>query len=214
VIFRHLISPAKIARMHTSSILGLLTLGLSVAASPTDDYDYLSDTITEEQMTDRGLTLAVLSLLDLTLVNSTSNLGRRQDIDFALADSLPDPITTSSSTYNQASALAAVIADINDDPLVQKRNSVGRRAVSGYSNSISLGNAALNAPLNCNGVDTYMGSKLWADTIFDEARCAVACTAQSAYNLKHPPSKGSPKLCQFYNTYVLYKNGVSQGQYW
>jgi len=201
--------------MHSSSILSLLTLGLSVAALSTDDYDYLFPFITEEQMADHGLILEVLPLAGLTLVNSTSKLRRRQDIDFALADSMPDPANTTSSAYNQASALAAVVADINSDPLVQKRNSaVNKRAISGYTDSISLGNAALNAPLNCNGADTYMGSKLWNDNIFDEARCATACTAQSAYNLKHPPSKGSPKTCQFYNTYVLYKNEVSQGQYW
>lgn len=38
-------------------------------------------------------------------------------------------------------------------------------------------------------------------------------SSQSAYNVAHPPSKGSPKTCQFYNTYGLYKNGVYQGQY-
>lgn len=153
-----------------------------------------------------------ICLLSLSVAALPADLVRRQDIDFALADSLPDPNLTVSSQYNEASAISAIIADIDENPLPQKRGIV-RRGISGYS-SITVGNAAINAPLNCIGGDTYMGSKLWNDQFFDETRCAAACTAQSVYNVKHPPSKGSPKTCQFYNTYVLSKNDVVQGQYW
>jgi len=48
---------------------------------------------------------------------------------------------------------------------------------------------------------------------FDVGRCAAACTAQSNYNIAHPPSDGSaPMLCRFFNTYNLLKNGIVQSQ--
>lgn len=89
----------------------------------------------------------------------------------------------------------------------------GRDGATGHTSSISLGNAAINAPLNCKGGDTYLGSKSWNDNFFIEERCAAACTAQSNYNVVHPPSSGVPKTSQFYNTYILLKNGAQQGQY-
>ncbi|KAG9577130.1 hypothetical protein KCU77_g23611, partial [Aureobasidium melanogenum] len=46
--------------------------------------------------------------------------------------------------------------------------------------------------------------------------CAAHCQAQNAYNTAHPPNNGAPvKLCNFFNTYILYLNKTSnvQGQY-
>ena len=161
-------------------------------------------------------TLALgLSVVALPTVNNGIDLVRRQDINFTLADAVADSVSTDGAT-SDAVVIAAVVADINANPLPQEKRDLGRRDMSGYSPSVNLDNVAINAPLNCNGADTYMGSKMWNDASvpFLEDRCAAACTAQSDYNLKHPPSKGRPKLCQFYNTYSLLKNGVSQGQYW
>jgi hypothetical protein len=153
-----------------------------------------------------GLFVVAFPTVDIPM-----DLTRRQNLDFRLADSLSDP-TATTSAYDAASAISAMLADIDTNPLPQKRK-VNKRDATGYSQSILLGDAAINAPLNCNGADTYMGFKLWNDRYFDEARCAVACTAQSVYNLKNPPSTGSPKTCQFWNTYVLLKNDATQGQY-
>lgn len=161
-------------------------------------------------------TLALgLSAVALPTVDDSVNLLRRQDINFTLADAVADTIPTDGSD-DVASIIAAAVADVNANPLPQQKRDLIERDMSGYSASVNLGNVAINAPLNCNGADTYMGSKMWndANTPFLEDRCAAACSAQSAYNLRHPPSKGSPKLCQFYNTYVLLKNGSPQGQYW
>jgi hypothetical protein len=73
--------------------------------------------------------------------------------------------------------------------------------VTGYTGPDCLGNAAINAPLDCNGtVDTYLGAKIFTAGPFDPSLCAAACSATSAYNLRHPPATGSPKTCQFYNT--------------
>ena len=83
----------------------------------------------------------------------------------------------------------------------------------GYTGPTYLGNAAINAPLDCAGGDTFMGSKVFTSGPFDAGLCSAACTAQSQYNLRHPPATGSPSTCQFFNTYLLLKNGVSVGQY-
>ncbi|OCL15259.1 hypothetical protein AOQ84DRAFT_358179 [Glonium stellatum] len=83
----------------------------------------------------------------------------------------------------------------------------------GYTGPTYLGTAAINAPLDCAGGDTFMGSKVFTSGPFDAGLCSAACTAQSQYNLRHPPATGNPSTCQFYNTYILLKNGVSVGQY-
>lgn len=48
---------------------------------------------------------------------------------------------------------------------------------------------------------------------FDPQRCEAVCEATSQYNIDHPgddPSK-LPRLCKFYNTYILNGNFYSQG---
>ncbi|TGO69922.1 hypothetical protein BOTNAR_0005g00040 [Botryotinia narcissicola] len=88
--------------------------------------------------------------------------------------------------------------------------------ISGYGNAQYLGNAAINAPYDSQGCNTYMGSTIFSTGPFDASLCAAYCSAQSKYNLEHPPSDGSPvKTCQFFNTYLLYVNDLShtQGQY-
>ncbi|KAH0346568.1 hypothetical protein KCU81_g3943, partial [Aureobasidium melanogenum] len=81
-----------------------------------------------------------------------------------------------------------------------------------YSAPIYLGSNAIQAPLDCNGKDTYLGFQTF-NTTFDASRCAAACSAQAAYALAHPPSDGSkPKTCQFFNTYMESKNGVAKDQ--
>ena len=152
---------------------------------------------------------------------ASAPLRRRQEIDFGHVDSTPDPTIAPNNyiDYNRQAAINAVVADIISDPLPQKHDTLTLKdlyntASGGYSSVVVPSSAALNARLNCNGADTFIGSKLFDPGPFDESLCAAACTAQSAYNLKHPPSSGSPELCQFYNTYVLFKDGISQGQYW
>ncbi|THV78875.1 hypothetical protein D6D29_07325 [Aureobasidium pullulans] len=88
------------------------------------------------------------------------------------------------------------------------------QVISGYTTPKFLNTAVMNAPTDCNGADTYMGYKLFNEAVFDARLCSAACDAQSAYNIANPPSDGSkPKLCKFFNTYILNKNGVGQGQY-
>ncbi|GAP86654.1 putative carbohydrate-binding -like protein [Rosellinia necatrix] len=80
-------------------------------------------------------------------------------------------------------------------------------------NGESLGNASINAPLNCLGRDTYMGAKIFTTSYFDVGLCAAACISQNAYNTAHPPDTGLPKICQFFVTYMSHKNGAPEGQY-
>lgn len=85
---------------------------------------------------------------------------------------------------------------------------------AGYSQPTYLGQAAINAPNDCNGGYTYMGVKIWTDGPFDASKCAAACSGVSDYNRANPPSNGAaPQTCQFFNTYVLLRNGTSVGQY-
>ncbi|KAF2228124.1 hypothetical protein BDZ85DRAFT_315612 [Elsinoe ampelina] len=86
----------------------------------------------------------------------------------------------------------------------------------GYNTPVFLNNAAINAPYDSFGFDSYMGVALFNSGPFDIKLCADACNLKSKYNLEHPPTDGTPvTTCQFFNTYILYINESSnaQGQY-
>jgi hypothetical protein len=81
-------------------------------------------------------------------------------------------------------------------------------APTGYSTPLYLGNAAIQAPLDCNSKDTYLGFQIFTGS-FDASKCANACSTQAAYSIAHPPADGSvAKTCQFFNTFQELKNGV------
>ncbi|ORY63272.1 uncharacterized protein BCR38DRAFT_344496 [Pseudomassariella vexata] len=84
--------------------------------------------------------------------------------------------------------------------------------ITGF-NGQYLGNASINAPNDCNGKDTYMGSKIFTTTSFDPRLCSAACKSQNDYNTAHPPQNGRPKICKFLTTYVVAVNGRPEGQY-
>jgi len=92
-------------------------------------------------------------------------------------------------------------------------NKNGLPTVTGYSEIQSLGEGAINAERDCNGVDTYMTYKLFTNTPFDIRLCAAACDAETAYAVAHPPADGKVRKCNFWNTYILNRNGEPQGQY-
>ncbi|KAG9675574.1 hypothetical protein KCU99_g4532, partial [Aureobasidium melanogenum] len=87
---------------------------------------------------------------------------------------------------------------------------------AGFSMNDALGDAALTAPYDGQGYNTFMGSTIFTKGTFSIQACADYCSAQTAYNVKHPASDGSPpRICSFFNTYMLYLNNAStpQGQY-
>lgn len=90
--------------------------------------------------------------------------------------------------------------------------SLKTQAADGYK-QVDLKNNAINAPLDCNKQGSYMGYKLFTEGAFDAKLCATACKEQNNYAIAHPPATGKPQLCRYFNTYILLKNGVSQGQY-
>ncbi|KAF2737647.1 hypothetical protein EJ04DRAFT_487589 [Polyplosphaeria fusca] len=82
--------------------------------------------------------------------------------------------------------------------------------VPGYKGTFAY-DKAIQAPSDCNGRDTYITQKYFGDgKPFDAARCAAACEAETQFNIDHLNSRS---ICRFFNTYIMYKNGQSQGQY-
>ncbi|KAF2705643.1 hypothetical protein K504DRAFT_460360 [Pleomassaria siparia CBS 279.74] len=71
-------------------------------------------------------------------------------------------------------------------------------------------NGAINAPLD-NGVDTYLGNRVYNDNPYDPSLCAAVCQAQTSYDRATAASNGTYKPCNFYTAYVLLKNDVPQG---
>ncbi|TGO88647.1 hypothetical protein BPOR_0149g00010 [Botrytis porri] len=87
-----------------------------------------------------------------------------------------------------------------------------------YNGPASLG-GAIQPPLDpITKTDTYMGYKFFS---FDDVRtyeygvvaCTSACTAQSKYNIEHPPSSGHPAICNQVVVYVLSQSNKPQGIY-
>lgn len=67
--------------------------------------------------------------------------------------------------------------------------------------------AAINAPLDANGNNTYAGNQWWNDGQLNVARCAQACSAHTAYTQQHG---GLP--CNFINTYLQTQPGQTLEQ--
>ncbi|KAL8923931.1 MAG: hypothetical protein Q9208_004368 [Pyrenodesmia sp. 3 TL-2023] len=87
--------------------------------------------------------------------------------------------------------------------------------ISCYTGPTQLA-GAINAPLNAQGQNTYMGYKYYPFSQtqgYDTSTCAASCNAETAYNSRHPAADGSYKTCVFFNAYVLSMNGVPQGLY-
>lgn len=79
-------------------------------------------------------------------------------------------------------------------------------AASGFTGPNFLGSRAFDPPNDCNNQSSLVGSQYWNDGLpYDTRRCAAACTAQSEAD--------SSSSCRFFNTFVISKNGLSQGQY-
>lgn len=71
------------------------------------------------------------------------------------------------------------------------------------------GSCAINAPGSA-----YITFKTFDDGKYDPANCAKLCQAQTAYNKAHPAQGATTyKACNYFNAYVLLKNGVPQGTY-
>ncbi|KAH0090939.1 hypothetical protein KCU96_g7811, partial [Aureobasidium melanogenum] len=88
-------------------------------------------------------------------------------------------------------------------------------ALAGYSDAIYYGTHAIDAPLDAQGYNTFITSKIFNGP-FDARLCGAACDAQTQYAIDNPSADGTPaKKCQFFNTYILNLNDNKhpQGQY-
>jgi hypothetical protein len=90
---------------------------------------------------------------------------------------------------------------------------------NGYTLTSTLGpyrTKAIDAPkTNCNNETTFLGYRLFNDGApFDVNRCAAVCSETSSYNIVHNANSSvAPQLCKFFDTYLIFRNWVSQGQY-
>jgi hypothetical protein len=67
---------------------------------------------------------------------------------------------------------------------------------------------------NGQDYDPYNGMRLFNDGPFDPSLCAAACEAQTAFDKEHlADANGQYKPCNFFNAYILTKNGVPLGTY-
>jgi hypothetical protein len=66
--------------------------------------------------------------------------------------------------------------------------------------------AAIQVPLDCNGVDTYMGMSAWRDGRFDAQRCLDACKVAGDNDIQG-------RKCRFVNTYIQRRNGIPVSQH-
>ncbi|KAI6711413.1 hypothetical protein JHW43_006074 [Diplocarpon mali] len=93
------------------------------------------------------------------------------------------------------------------------------KSQAGFSGPMSLG-GAINAPNDpVTNTNTYMGYKFFTFAQVGTfangvSACTAACTAQTAYNARHPPATpAKPSICNQAVVYVLSQNNQPQGIY-
>lgn len=82
------------------------------------------------------------------------------------------------------------------NPQAYNKNSLPS-AIAGYTGPNKLG-GAINAPLDSNGHDTYMGYKFFPSNQsqgYTPQTCANACNLQTTYNSQHSATNGSYQSC-------------------
>jgi hypothetical protein len=77
--------------------------------------------------------------------------------------------------------------------------------IDGFTGPVNIGNASIISPTSAN---TYMGVQTFLMTQpYDPSVCAAACIEKSAYNTRHAAAGVAPRICKFFDAYILYKNG-------
>lgn len=75
--------------------------------------------------------------------------------------------------------------------------------IPGFTGPVDFGNASINAPVADN---SYMRVQTFPQTQpYDPTICAAACNEATAYAQRH----GSTRFCNFFDAYILYKNGIN-----
>jgi hypothetical protein len=88
---------------------------------------------------------------------SSLQVQRRQALDLDLIESTPDPDRQpdDDTNYNPKAAIQSVIAEVEGHPTPLESQPIDKRNIIispyiGYTDNIRLGDAAIDAPLDCN----------------------------------------------------------------
>lgn len=91
---------------------------------------------------------------------------------------------------------------------------------SSYDEPTYLGDYTISTPNDCDGTNPYLTYKLFTQGPYDVTLCSAACASLSAANRVYAAQNPSlyngthaVETCQFFTSYVLYKNGKGLGQY-
>jgi hypothetical protein len=76
----------------------------------------------------------------------------------------------------------------------------------GYNIEAYAHGAAIEAPRDCNGQETYMGVAYWRDGRLDINRCIASCQRAGLGDVQG-------RTCRFVNTYIQRRNGVPTSQH-
>ncbi|KAI9048530.1 hypothetical protein LZ554_007363 [Drepanopeziza brunnea f. sp. 'monogermtubi'] len=121
--------------------------------------------------------------------------------------------TTATNTGQYRDSFKVVISGSNG-----YNKNAGPAPQPGFSGPTAL-RGAINAPNDpITNTNTYMGYKFFSfatvQTFANGAvACTSACTSQTAYNSRHPPSTGKPSVCNQVVVYVLNQADAPQGIY-
>ncbi|PNS13783.1 hypothetical protein CAC42_3276 [Sphaceloma murrayae] len=81
---------------------------------------------------------------------------------------------------------------------------------AGYQMPVFLGTSAINAPASCPGKPSRLvQSNAFQASAFDVKLCSTACSEQKAWARTQP----NMRQCNYFNTYLLYKNNKPLAQY-
>lgn len=113
-------------------------------------------------------------------------------------------IAEAKAGYNvdSSDAIAAAVADAVSGGLNKPVDPIN---VSGFVGLDNFGNKTINAP---SRVTTYVGVETFPqNTSYDPNICATACKAKSDYNVCHAQAGVQPRLCRFFISYTVLKDG-------
>ncbi|KAL9095300.1 MAG: hypothetical protein Q9165_002557 [Trypethelium subeluteriae] len=153
---------------------------------------------------------------------SSFNVYIERDPSINPADACPNPSSTANYKCSLFGAptcddMATNVGQYRDQFHVVIAGSNGYNKVAAppaqtnFTGPTELG-GAIQAPLNAQGKDTYLGMRLFS--IYDPSQCAAVCQSTTAYDKKHlVDSNGNYAACNFFNTYILSKNNNVVGMY-
>ena len=128
-------------------------------------------------------------------------------IDVPVEEVVTPSIAEAKAGHNvdSSDAIAAAVADAVSGGL-ERRVAGNPMTVEGFTGPDDFGVKTINAP---SGDTTYMGVQTFPqDTSYDPNICAMACKAKSDYNVRHAQAGVQPRICRFFVSYTVLKDGA------